>query len=235
MTTTVADMRVEQLRKELADAEAAQQAKKTLASELAEADAAVNEASHLVTINQARLAEKIAGLEALSKEGALIPQGMSGMRSNHDVKVQKAHQAVRELTVESEKLALEFTKKQSALGQIVKQIAEHPAYKAVRQKQRELVAEATKLASTLFKVPLDDLNSVLRKISLLSEAENRLISDARSALRDAGLPEIKPLLARFVQRVTPQVVLDALPGLRTETVEAVRQVTETASREDVLR
>jgi ABC-type transporter Mla subunit MlaD len=219
----------------LADAEAAQQAKKSIVSELAEADAAVNEASHLVTINQARLAEKIAGLEALSKEGALIPQGMSGMRSNHDVKVQKAHQAVRELTVESEKLALEFTKKQSALGQIVKQIAEHPAYKAVRQKQRELVAEATKLASTLFKVPLDDLNSVLRKISLLSEAENRLISDARSALRDAGLPEIKPLLARFVQRVTPQVVLDALPGLRTETVKAVRQVTETASREDVLR
>ena len=69
---------------------------------------------------------------------------------------------------------------------------------------------------------------------MLSEAENRLISDARSALRDGGVPEVKPLLARFTQSVTPQAVLAALPGLRTETVEAVRQVTETASR-DVLR
>lgn len=234
MSTTVGAMRVEQLKRELADAEAAQQVKKTPASELVEADKAVNEAQRLVTVNKARLAEEIARLEALSKEGALIPQGMSGMRSNHDVKVQKAHQAVRELTVESEKLALEFTKKQSALGQIVKQIAEDPAYKTVREKQRGLVAEATKLASTLFKVPLDDVSSVLNKISILLEAETRLIGDARSTLRDAGLPEIKPLLPRFVQRVTPQAVLDALSVLRTEAFEAVRQVTEMASR-DVLR
>ena len=116
----------------------------------------------------------------------------------------------------------------------MKQIAEDPAYKTVREKQRGLVAEATKLASTLFKVPLDDVGSVLNKISILLEAETRLIGDARSALRDAGLPEIKPLLPRFVQRVTPQAVLDALSVLRTEAFEAVRQVTEMASR-DVLR
>ena len=234
MTATVADMRVEQLRKELADAEAAQQVKKTPASELVEADKAANEASRLVTINQARLAEEIAGLEALSKEGALIPQGMSGMRVNHDAKTQRANQVVRELTVEGDRLAGELRKKQYALGQIVKQIAEHSAYKAVREKQRGLITEATKLASTLFKVPLNDLDSMLRKISTLSEAEDRLIGDARSALRDAGLPDIKPLLARFVLQVTPQAVLDALPVLRTEAFEAVRQVTEMASR-DVLR
>jgi hypothetical protein len=233
MTTTVAEMKVQQLRKELADAEAAQQVKKTLTSELADGDAAVNEAQRLVTVNAARLAEEVAGLDVLSKEGALI-QGMSGLRVNHDAKTRRANQTVRELTVESEKLALDLRKKQSALGQIMKQVAEHPAYRAVREKQCGLVADATKLASALFKVPLDDLNSVLRKISILSEAENRLIGDARSALRDAGLPDIKPLLARFVQRVTPQAVLDALPGLRTENFEAIRQITEIASR-DVLR
>jgi hypothetical protein len=231
MTTTVADMRVEQLRKELADAEAAQQVKKTLASELAEADAAANEAQRLVTISKARLAEEVAGLEAITKEAASIPQGMSGMRSNQDLKMQKAHQAVHELTVERDRLVGDLSKKQYALGQIVKRISEHAEYKGVREKQRGLVTEATKLASTLFKVPLADMGTILKKISLLSEAENLLISNARAALRDAGLPDIKPLLARFVQRVTPQALLDALPGSRTETSEALRQVTENASRE----
>ncbi len=234
MSTTVGAMRVEQLKRELADAEAAQQVKKTLTSELAEADNAVNEAQRLVTINQARLAEELAVLEGLSKEGASIPQGLSGMRVNHDLKSQRVNQSVHELTVERDKLAGELSKKQYALGQIVKQIAEHPAYKAVREKQRGLVAEATELASTLFKVPLDDLSSVLRKISLLSEAENRLIGGARSALRDAGLPDIKPLLARFIQQITPQQLIDAIPYARTQARTAIDQVIESASR-DVLR
>ena len=234
MSTTVGAMRVDQLRRELADAEAAQQAKKTIVSELAEADAAVNEAQRLVTINKARLAEELAVLEGLSKEGASIPQGLSGMRVNHDLKSQRVNQSVHELTVERDKLAGELSKKQHALGQIVKQIAEHPAYKAVREKQRGLVVEATELASTLFKVPLDDLSSVLRKISVLSEAENGLISGARSALRDAGLPDIKPLLARFIQQITPQQVIDAIPYARTQARTAIDQVIESASR-DVLR
>jgi hypothetical protein len=97
-----------------------------------------------------------------------------------------------------------------------------------------LVVEATKLASTLFKVPLDDLKSELRKISLLSEAENRLISDARAAIRDGGLPEVKPLLARFMQQITPQQLIDAIPYARTQARAAIDQVTESTSR-DVLR
>jgi hypothetical protein len=234
MSTTVGAMRVEQLKRELADAEAAQQVKKTLTSELADADAAVNEAQRLVTINQARLDEELAVLEGLSKEGASIPQGLSGMRVNHDLKSQRVNQSVHELTVERDKLAGELSKKQCALGQIVKQIAEHPAYKAVREKQRGLVVEATKLASTLFKVPLDDLNSVLRKISVLSEAENRLIGDARAAIRDGGLPDVKPLLARFIQQITPQQLIDAIPYARTQARTAIDQVIESASR-DVLR
>jgi hypothetical protein len=233
MTTTVAEMRVEQLRKELADAEAVQQAKKTIVLELAEADKAVAEAQRLVTVNTARLAEENAGLEALSREGALI-QGMSGMRVSHDAKTQRANQTVRELTVEGDKLAGDLSRKQHALGQIVNQIAEHPAYKAVRQKQRELVAEAAKLASALFEVPLADMASILRKVSILSETENKLISDSRSALRAGGLPEVKPLLYRFIQQITPQQLMDALPNARTQVTEAVHRVTEFTSR-DVLR
>jgi hypothetical protein len=116
----------------------------------------------------------------------------------------------------------------------VKQITEDTTYKAVREKQRGLVAEATKLAASLLKVPLTDLDSVLRQISLLSEAENTLISDSRSALRDGGLPDVKPMLASFVLRVAPQAVFDVLPGIGKENREAIRQVTEMASR-DVLR
>src|SRR5580700_9669936 len=134
MSTTAATTRVEQLKRELADAEAAaQQVKKTVASELAEADKAVNEAQRLVTINKARLAEEVAALEGLSKEGASI-QGLSGLRVNHDLKTQRVNRSVHELEVERDRLAGELSKKQCTLGQIVKQIAEHPAYKAVRAK-----------------------------------------------------------------------------------------------------
>jgi|HubBroStandDraft_1064217.scaffolds.fasta_scaffold05247_5 hypothetical protein len=234
MSTTVATTRVEQLKRELADAEAAaQQVKKTVASELAEADKAVNEAQRLVTINKARLAEEVAALEELSKEGASI-QGLSGLRVSHDLKTQRVNQFVHELEVERDRLAGELRNKKSALDQIVKQITEDTTYKAVREKQRGLVAEATKLAASLLKVPLTDLDSVLRQISLLSEAENTLISDSRSALRDGGLPDVKPMLASFVLRVAPQAVFDVLPGIGKENREAIRQVTEMASR-DVLR
>jgi len=232
MSTTVAAMKVEQLRRELADAEAAQQARKTIASELVEADKAVNEAQRLVTMNTTRLDEAVAGLEALSKE--LVPQGMSQLRSNNDVRTQQANQAIHELTVERDRLEGELSKKKCALGVILKRISEHSAYKSVREKQRGLVAEATKLASTLFKVPLNDLDSVLKQISILSEAENRLISEARSSLRGGGLPDIKALLARFLQRITPQQLMDALPGARTQVREAVDHVNEFAAR-DVLR
>ena len=95
MTASVAELKIGQLRKELADAEAAQQVKKTVASELAEADKAVNEAQRLVNISKTRLAEEVAVLEGLSKEGALIPQGLDGARAKHDVKTQRAHQSVR--------------------------------------------------------------------------------------------------------------------------------------------
>jgi myosin heavy subunit len=230
MTITVAELRIGHLKKELADAEAAQQVKKTLASELAEADKAVSEVQRLVTINRSRLAEEIAGLEALSKGAALIPQGMSKLRGDHDLKAQRVNQSVHELTVEADKLEAELRTKQRALGQVEKKIAEHPTYKAARQKQRELVTQATELAPNLLKVPLNDLDSVLKQISILSEAENRLISNARYALRDAGLPDIRPLLAMFIQQVSPQVVLDTLPVLRAEAVKAITRVTEMASR-----
>jgi hypothetical protein len=230
--TTVAELRKEQLKAELASLETQERQKKTIASEFGEADAAVNEASRLVRVNALRLSEEVTRLDALSKQG--VPQGMSLLRSNNDVIMQQINQSIHELTVESDRLTGELNKKKHALGLIVKQIAEHPAYSAVRQKQRDLVAEATKLASTLFKVPLADMGSILKKISLLSEAENKLISDARSALRDGGLPEVKPVLGRFIQQITPQQLMDALPNARTQVTEAVDRVTEFTSR-DVLR
>jgi chromosome segregation ATPase len=230
----IAELRKEQLKAELATLETAEQRAKTLASQLAEADVAVNAAAQLVSINKTRLAEGIAELEALSKEAAFIPQGMSGMRANHDILTQRVDRTIGELTAERDRLEGELRKKQFALGKIVEQIAEHPAYKSVREKQRGLVTEATKLASTLFQVPLNDVSSAVRKISLLADAENQLLSNGRGALRENGLPDIKPLLTRFGQQITPQQLLDAMPNARTQVREGVNQVTEFVSR-DVLR
>jgi len=230
----IVELRKEQLKAELATLETAEQRAKTLASQLADADAAVGAASQLVRVNKARLAEGIAELEALSKEAAFIPQGMSGVRANHDIRTQRVDRTVGELTTERDRLEGELRKKQYDLGKIVDHIQAHPAYKSVREKQRGLVTDATKLASTLFKIPLDDLNSVLRKISLLADAENQLLSNARGALRENGLPDIKPLLTRFGQQITPQQLLDAMPNAWTQVLNAVDQVTEFVSR-DVLR
>jgi len=193
MTASVAELKIGQLRKELADAEAAQQVKKTVASELAEADKAVNEAQRLVNISKTRLAEEVAVLEGLSKEGALIPQGLDGARAKHDVKTQRAHQSVSRTYRRTRPARRRIQQKRIRAWTDRK--AKSPNTRHTSPCGKNSVGwsqKQPKLASTLFKVPLDDLSSVLRKISMLSEAENRLISDARSALRDGGLPEVKP-------------------------------------------
>ncbi len=228
--STAAELRKEQLKAELAVLETEEQQKKTLTAELIEAETAANEARRLSQINKQKLAEALAGLEELSREAGLIPQGLSAMRTKMDLRKQQAHQAVNELTVERDKLESEFNKKKFALNKIVEQIAEHPAYKAAREKQRFLVTEATTLAKSVFSASLNEVPAVLKKIEILADAENQLLGNARGALRDAGLPDIKPLLTRFVQRVVPRQLMDAIPGARTEVFDAVKHVTEQVSR-----
>jgi hypothetical protein len=230
VTATVAELKIEQLKRELAEAEAAQQVKQTIVSELAEAEAAANEARRLVQLNKQLLAEAVAGLETLNREGTFIPQGMSGTRSQNDKRTQQASQAINVLTIERDKLANDLGKKEGALKKIVDRIAEHPAYKAVREKQRWLVAEATKLAASIFTVPLDEVRALLRKIAALADAERGLLNSALGALRESGLPDVKPALTRFLQEVTPDAVLDALPGARAQVSQAVTNVTERVSR-----
>jgi hypothetical protein len=227
---TAAELRKEQLQAELAALETAEQQKKTVASELSDAQDEVNEALRLVQLNKQTLAEAVAGLEYLSREATFIPQGMSGTRSQNDRKTQQAHQEIDRLTIERDKLASELSKKEFALEKIVKQIAEHPAYKAVREKQRHLVAEATKLASSLFTVPLEDLGAVLITIETLANGEQQLLNSALGALRADGLPDLKPVLARLAQEVKPDAILDALPGARTQVLQAITKVKEQVSR-----
>jgi chromosome segregation ATPase len=234
MTATVAKLRKAQLKAELAVLEAEEQHKKTLAAELIEAETAANEARRLAQINKQQLADAVSSLESLGNEEKLIPPGMSGLRTKLDSRRQEAQQEIHRLTVERDKLACELSKKEFAFGKIVEQISENPAYKAVREKQRHLVAEATKVASSLFTVPLDDLRSVLNRIATLADAERKLLNNALGALRAEGLPDLKPLLARFVQQVTPHAILEALPGARTQVFEAITQINELASRRVVL-
>jgi hypothetical protein len=155
---------------------------------------------------------------------------MSGTRSQYDKRTQQAQQEVYRLTVERDKLAGELSKKEFALRKIVEQIAEHPAYKAVREKQRFLATEATKLASRMFDGPLDEVGSILNKIAALADGEQRLLNSALGAFRAEGLPDLKPSLTRFLQEVTPQEILDALPGVRAQIRRAVARFTEQVSR-----
>jgi hypothetical protein len=232
--STAAELRKEQLKAELAVLETEEQQKKTLASELIEAENAANEASRLVQLNKLRLAEQTENLEQLSRDAAKMPQGMSGSRSKNDVQTQQTHQAISTFTVEGQKLEGELRKKECALGKIVERIAEHPAYKAVHDKQRWLVTEATKLARSIFSVPLDEVAAVLKKIETLADAENSLITSTRGALRSDGLPDLRPKLARFLQEIRPDAILESLPGARTQVFEAVNKINEHVSRQ-VLR
>jgi hypothetical protein len=227
------ELRKEQLKAELATLETAEQRAKTLASQLAEGDVAVNAASQLVNVNKAKLADAIAELEALSKEGLLIPQGMSGMRANHDIRTQRVDRTIGELSAEHDRLEGELSKKKYVLGKIVEQVAEHPIYKTTVAKQRALIAQAVEIVESLFTVSLNDVRSVVAKLSQLADAENRLLDTALPALREAGLPEIKRTLARFVQQVTPHAVLDALLDARSQVLAAITQINELASREVV--
>jgi chromosome segregation ATPase len=226
----IVELRKEQLKAELATLETAEQRAKTIASQLACTDVALNAASQLVTLNKSRLAEGIAELEALSKESAFIPQGMSGMRANHDIKTQRVDRTISELTAERDRLEGELRKKQYDLGKIVEQVAEHPTYKTTVAKQRALIAQAVEIVRSLFTVPLNDVHNVVARLSQVADAENRLLDAALPALREAGLPEIPRTLTRFVQQVTPHAVLDALPDARSQVFAAITQITEFASR-----
>jgi hypothetical protein len=229
----IVELRKTQLKAELATLETAEQRAKTLASQLAEADAAVNAASQLVRVNKARLADGIAELEVLSKEAAFIPQGMSGMRANHDIRTQRVDRNVSELTAERDRLDGELRKKQYDLEKIVEQVAEHPAYKTTVAKQHALIAKAVEIARSLFAVSLDEVRNVVAKLSQLADEENRLLDALVPTLREAGLPEIRRTLARFVQQVTPHAVIEALPDARSQVFAAITQINEVASREVV--
>ncbi len=112
--SSVTELRKEQLKSELAALEAAEQQKKTITAELAEAEQAVTEASRLVQLNKLRLTEETASLEQLSNESAKIPQGLSAVRSQNDVKTQRVRQTINQLTIECEKLEGELRKKEHA-------------------------------------------------------------------------------------------------------------------------
>ncbi len=93
-----------------------------------------------------------------------------------------------------------------------------------------IVTEATTLAKSIFTVPLNELASVLKKIDALADAENQLLSNALGALRADGLPDLKPILTRFIQEVRPDAILDALPGARAHVFQAVHKITWQVSR-----
>lgn len=226
---TRTEMRIEELKTELRAAEAALATAKTLDSGFNETRNDVNRAQQLLNLADQRLREAVSGAESLALEAAAIPYVFPEKRNEKDNDVRKQRAAVHDLEVKRNAAELDLRSTRAAHEMIKSKIADHPQYASVRKKQGELVAQATKLARSLFSVPLDELGAVLNKLSLVADAERDLIESTRVALRECGLPEIRMLLGAFVAMVTPQFA-DQIPVARTYAYERVKQVEEFASR-----
>jgi chromosome segregation ATPase len=229
MTATVAEMKIEQLRKELADAEAKLTTAKTLDSEFVETTKNVNRTQQFLNLTDQRLRKAISGAESLAQEAATIPYIFQEKRDAKVNELRNQRTAVRDLEVNLNEAEAELRSARAAHETIKTKIAQHPEYASVRDKQRKLVAEATKLARSLFSVSLDELGGVLKNVSQVANAERNLIESTSRALREDGLPEIRMLLANFVTMVTPQFA-DQISVARTETYKQAEQVEEVATR-----
>lgn len=230
MTATVAEMKIQQLKRELADAEAAQQVKKTIASELTEAAAAEAEASRLARINATSIEQATADLESLRAARDNTPFEFGELRAKKSNEFKNAEDNLRLLQVAAPELAKELQKKRLARMAIEETIAAHPIYQGIRKRQRELVEQAAKLIESLFETTLNQWPRILDLVEKTEEAENDLISHSMSELSAAGLPEISPVLRGFFQQAVPHTIVAAIPHERTHAYQEIARICDLASR-----
>jgi hypothetical protein len=230
MTATVAEMKIEQLKRELADAEAAQRVKKTLASELTEARAAEVEASRLARLNATNITQATEGLELLRSERDTTPFQFVELRGKKENEFKNAQDNLLRLRTEAPEVAKKLQEKRSARAALEERIALHPVYKSIRERQRELAEQAVKLVDSLFGTALDQWPRVFDLISRTEQAENKLIAQSLPELSAAGLPEIGRVLNGFFQQAVPHSILSALPHERKRAFLEIARVRESASR-----
>jgi hypothetical protein len=230
MTATVAEMKIQQLKRELADAEAAQQAKKTIASELTEARAAEAEASRLVRINATSIEQATADLESLRAARDNTPLEFGELRAKKSNDFKNAEDNLRLLQVAAPELAKKLQEKRLARMALDERIAAHPIYQGIRKRQRELVEQAAALVSSLFETTVSYWSRVLDLIDRTEQAENDLISQSMPDLSAAGLPEISPVLRGFFQQAVPHRIVTAIPEERACAFREIARVRDLVSR-----
>jgi hypothetical protein len=230
MSTSTSALRIEQLKQEIRKEEAALTAKNTLASEVTAAATAEVEALRLVRINTTEIEQGTANLELLRSERDTTPYEFSELRLKKENEFKNAQETLFRLQARATELTKELQKKRLARMALEEQIATHPIYKSFRERQRELVEQATKLVESLFGTALDQWPRVLDIISKTERAEDSLISASIPELSAAGLPEIGQVLNGFFRQAVPHAILTAIPHERKRAFQGIASVRESASR-----
>jgi len=228
--STIVELRKEQLKAELASLEHEEQRKKTLASELTTAYAAEAEASRLERLNASNITQATEGLELLRSERDTTPFQFSELRAKKENEFNNAQDNLLRLQAETPELAKKLTEKRSARAALEERIAAYPVYKSVRERQRELVEQATKLVESLFGTALDQWPRVLDMIEKTERAEDSLILASIPELSAAGLPEIGRVLHGFFQQAVPHTILSVIPHERTRAFQEIARVRGLTSR-----
>jgi hypothetical protein len=230
MSTSMSALRIEQLKTELQKEEAALNATKTLASELNAARAAEAEASRLERVNALDIEKEIENLNVLRSARDTTPFQFVELRARKESEFKIAEGNLRRLQAETPELVKKLTEKRSARAALEERIAVHPIYKSVRERQRELVEQATKLVESLFDTTLNQWPRVLDIIEKTERAEDSTILASIPELSAAGLPEIGRVLHGFFQQAVPHTILSAIPHERTRAFQEIARVRALASR-----
>jgi hypothetical protein len=221
-TSTPAALRIQQLKTELEREESALAATQTLASELREKTLIVNESTRLANMNSGRLAEAQIDAGRARYTRDRTPHQFASKREELEVGTRRAEEKVLRLRAEGEELCRKLATDRAALKEIQQKIASHPDYLSVRRRQRELAAEAAKVAVSVFETPLNRLHRVVELAKSIENQENDLIIASLPTLSRAGLPEITRTLNSFFSQVIPMGVIQGLlsleAGVRTETL-----------------
>jgi hypothetical protein len=227
--STVAEMRIADLKRELTSLEVVEKSKATLLSQLTDAQAAENEAARLVHVNGLQIEEGNKELADLRRSQASTPQ-FTIPRDKVESQIRFKEESIRALTVEAGKLEKTLGEKRSTRVEAEKQIATHSVYQGVRKPQFALVSEAAAVIESFFETPLSGWPRLAEIVSKLEQRESALIARAVPELSAAGLPDIPRILNGFFQQAVPHTILGAIDHERTRAFQEVSRVREMASR-----
>jgi hypothetical protein len=205
-------------------------ATQTLASELREKTLIVNESARLANMNSGQLTEAQADAERARYNRDRTPHQFASKREEAEVGTRRAEEKVLRLRAEGEELCRKLATDRAALKEIRQKIASHPDYLEVRRRQRELAAEAVKVAVSVFETPLNRLHRVAEIAKSLENQENDLIIGSLPKLAAAGLPEISRTLNCFFAQTIPLAGIGQLLAQEDHVRDEISRLQEHAER-----